>query len=69
MDQSERFGLCPKSLPMLDRRRVAVRGDVASWPEGEVPTCVGNVCSLGNCGRDVLAPSLEAASQINMLMK
>jgi hypothetical protein len=27
-------------------------------PEGEVPTCVGNVCSRGNCGRDVLALSL-----------
>src|SRR5882672_379707 len=24
-------------------------------PEGEVLTCVSNVCSRGNCGRDVLA--------------
>ena len=28
----------------------------------EVPTCVGNVCSRGNCGRDVLALSLTGFS-------
>jgi hypothetical protein len=27
-------------------------------PEGEVLTCVSNVCSPRNCGRDVLALSL-----------
>jgi hypothetical protein len=28
------------------------------WPEGEVLTCVSNVCSRGNCRRDVLPQSL-----------
>jgi hypothetical protein len=31
---------------------------VGSWPEGEVLTCVSNVCSRGNCRRDVLALGL-----------
>jgi hypothetical protein len=38
-------------------------GDVAFWPEGEVLTCVRNVCSLWNCGRDVLAPSLTGFAE------
>jgi hypothetical protein len=38
--------------------RCESRRDVSCWPEGEVLTCVRNVCSLGNCGRDVLALSL-----------
>src|SRR5882757_277921 len=35
-----------------------VNQHVGNWPEGEVLTCVSNVCSPRNCGRDVLALSL-----------
>jgi hypothetical protein len=37
--------------------------DFGFWPEGEVLTCVSNVGSQGNCGRDVLALSLTVVTQ------
>jgi len=43
---------------LLPPRSGLERSDFVPWPEGEVLTCVSNVCSPRNCGRDVLALSL-----------
>ena len=52
-----------------DRKRGVGHRPQATAPildstEGEVLTCVRNVCSLGSCGRDVLALSLTGFDPI-----
>jgi hypothetical protein len=40
------------------------RSDFVLWLGGEVLTYVRNLCSLGNCGRDVLALSLTGPEAV-----